>query len=126
MKLPRLLGFLAAFSIPGLAYAANTITLNCTGTLWSKDTDFKDKPIPPTSLFIDGKTVTGGFGDFSVTGVTNTHVMFQAPPRREGESPTQGQLDRISGSASVYSLYPNGGGMVWAHELTCKPANPLF
>ena len=64
MKLPRLLGFLAAFSIPGLAYAANTITLNCTGTLWSKDTDFKDKPIPPTSLFIDfdRKTVTGDLG----------------------------------------------------------------
>lgn len=123
--LPPLLSFAVLVSVAGLACAANTITLNCTGTLWSEATDFKDKSIPPQSLFInfDRKTVTGGFGDFSITGVTSTHVMFEAPPSREGELPIKGHVDRVTGSASIYALRSDGNGMVWSHTLSCNRAN---
>jgi hypothetical protein len=79
MQLIRLLGFLTVFSVTGLACAANTVMLNCTGTLHSKETDFKDKPISPGSLFIDfdRKIVSGAFGTFSITAVTNASAVSQ-------------------------------------------------
>jgi hypothetical protein len=117
---------LIAFApVVGLAFAADKIILSCTqGTFWSKTTNFEAKAIPAQSLVIDfdRKTVTGSFGDFSITSITDTHVLFSD----QGEPPHRGQLDRVSGSASISSLSVAARETSFSYELSCKPAKPLF
>jgi hypothetical protein len=65
-----------------------------------------------------------GLGNFSITSVSDTHVAFAVPASGQGEVPTLGSVDRVSGSTVIYQS--DSGAMIYSYKLACKRADPLF
>ena len=106
----------------GMAFAASKISLSCSGTLATKESQFEDMPISNQSLIIDFDegTVKGSLGSFSISKVSENSVAFRA------NDPTiSGYVDRVTGSASVVA-WLDKTHVAYHYQLTCRTATPLF
>jgi hypothetical protein len=127
-----LIAFATAFLLTGGAYAADEITLACSGNWLAGPTGAsfsgKDRMPVSTSLVIDldKKTITdtGGIGcqnpSCPITEVTDTYIRF-----KDLET-WQGGIDRVTGALTVYGSIDRGGPAWTIYDLTCKPAKTLF
>ena len=122
-----LLSLAAIVSVAGLACAANKVSLSCAATYASKESQFQERPMPAGGLVIDFDrgTVASLFGSFFITNVTETHVGFEAPARDPKVRPTEGLLDRHSGSGNVIA-WRDANTMLYVIRFACKRADPLF
>ena len=121
-KSAQLVTFAVVASVAGVAFAADKISLSCSGTLASKESSFESMPISNQSLVIDFAqgTVKGSMGNFSIIKVSDNSVAFKA------NDPTiSGYVDRVTGSASVVA-WKDQTHVLYHYQLTCRPAQPLF
>ena len=125
--LPSLLCSAVLMSVAGSAWAADKITLSCSGTLASKESNFEGMPVGDQSLVIDldQGSVTGSLGDFTIFKVSETSIAFTAEPRDPKVQSIIGGVDRVSGFASLAARLDDTH-LLYVYQLNCKLANPLF
>ena len=113
---------LALALLAGPTYAADKLTFTCSGTSVLERQDGVIPVIGQSLVFdLDGKTVTGSLGTFSIYEITETSIKFQTSS--SSGSRTAGHFDRSSGLATLeMSGSKNFDGVF---KLTCKPAKPL-
>ena len=103
-------------------YAADNITLTCSGTMWVKGlTKEGQAPNPSFVIDLDEGIVTSSLGEFAITELTPSRISFKA---KHGETAWYGGVDRFSGNAIV--TVQRNDEIVTDYKLTCKEANPLF
>ena len=120
----------AAIAVAGVSYAADKITLSCSGTTTFYPV-LNKRPSGVGSILIDldnGIVLTNpGNHSVPIIKITEESIMFGGPPdggSGEGGWLVSGSIDRISGVVSM-SVSGNRGPM-WGEDLVCKPAKPLF
>lgn len=122
------MGVIAALN--GTAYASEPIALTCSGTIWAPEHKIIDEPVSAQSLIIDldGLTVRGSLGTFTITSISDSNISFQAPLQEKGRvtGTLTGGVDRISGFANLAASRNGGKSYVLIYQLNCKPARPLF
>jgi hypothetical protein len=103
-------------------YAADKITLTCSGTMWVKGlTEEGQAPNPSFVIDLDEGIVTSSLGEFAITELTPSRISFKA---KHGKTAWSGGVDRFSGDAIV--TVQRNNEIVTDYKLTCKGANPLF
>ena len=113
------------FPLSGVSYAADKITLTCSGLLWDGRFPIKKETVPPQSVTIDPDKgiVTMPLGDSDLSEITENYVMF-AGVSDDRKRSWRGRIDRISGSGYVTMSF--GSEFSSNIQLSCKPAKPLF
>jgi hypothetical protein len=109
----------------GVSYAADKITLTCSGMQWDGRVPIKKEAVPPQSVIIDldKGIVTMPLGDSDLSEITENYVMF-AGVSDDRKRSWKGRIDRISGSGYVTMSF--GSEFSSNTQLSCKPAKPLF
>ena len=110
---------------PGIASAADKITLNCSGTVADPE-KFEVTPAPAESFVIDldkGAVSTSLLGSFSITKRTEDRIDFKAESGQPGEF-TVGSVSRVTGVATVVAWRDDE--MLWNYSFKCKRADRLF
>ena len=80
-------------------YAADKITLNCSGTVWVKGVTREGQaPNPSFVIDLDDGIVTSSLGEFAITELTPSRISFKA---KHGDTAWYGGVDRFSGYAIV-------------------------
>ena len=123
LRFLRLTALLVLF--PGIACAADKITLNCSGTVADPE-KFEVTPAPAESFVIDldkGEVSTSLLGSFSIIKRTEHRIEFKAESRQPGEL-TVGSVSRLTGVATVTAWREDE--MLWNYSFKCKRADPLF
>jgi hypothetical protein len=99
-------------------YAADKITLTCSGTMWVKGlTNERQAPNPSFVIDLDEGIVTSSLGEFAITELTPGRISFKA---KHGQTAWYGGVDRFSGGAIVTVQHNNE--IVTDYKLTCKPS----
>jgi hypothetical protein len=110
--------------LTGPSYAADKITLTCSGMQWDGRLPIKKETVPPQSVIIDlvKGIVMMPLGDSDLSEITEDYVMF-AGVSDDRKRSWKGRIDRISGSGYVTTSF---GSEFSSNTLSCKPAKPLF
>jgi hypothetical protein len=103
-------------------YAADKITLNCSGTVSVKGVTREGQaPNPSFVIDLDDGIITSSLGEFAITELTPSRISFKA---KHGDTAWYGAVDRFSGDAIVTVQRSNE--VVTDYKLGCKGAQPLF
>jgi len=115
--------------LAGSAYATEPITLVCRGSWWATESDIRGQELPDQSMIInfDAGKVSSSLGEFDITSVTDTKILFAAPFQESGKvaGHFSGGIDRISGAMSLamtrdFKTYPI------VYQLVCKTTRAMF
>jgi hypothetical protein len=109
----------------GVSYAADKITLTCSGMQWDKSFPIKKEIVPPQSVIIDldKGIVTMPLGESDLSEITENYMTF-AGVSDDRKRSWKGRIDRISGAGYVTITF--GSEISSNIQLSCKPAKPLF
>jgi hypothetical protein len=121
-----LMAFATTLLLTGISYAADKITLACSGMSKSFLRDHYTPGFPVSISVVvdlDQATVTTMYGVFPITNGTENRILFAG----EGDRgvAVRGSIDRISGTTGM-SIHHTGVSIDDLLDLTCKPAKPLF
>ena len=119
-----LIAFATALLLSGVSYAADKITLVCSGTTSVGSSTLPMETLMTLIVDLYRGTVTSswvGFQVSSITQATESNINFEGAKPEFGT--WEGRIDRYSGSAW---LSAKTRGINSIYELTCKPAKPLF
>ena len=124
-----LIAFAIALLLTGASYAADKITLTCSGTIKTTDFIHGESGGSPVSTSIvvdlDQGTVATANDVYSITKVTENHIDFHGKSTTGGEA--YGRIDRVSGTTGWSIRDSAGTKSLWTlFDLNCKPAKPLF
>jgi hypothetical protein len=111
--------------LTGVSYAADKITLACSGTSWTKGNNIHMQAAPSQSFVMDpdrGIVTSPLFGKLSILKSTEDVISFKGVA--ENGDIIVGRFDRYSGFATVRTWHNKE--LVLNYDLNCKRANPLF
>jgi hypothetical protein len=111
--------------LTGVSYAADKITLACSGTSWTKGNNIQTQA-PSQSFVIDpdrGIVTSPLFGKLSILKSTGDDISFKGVA--ENGNIIVGRFDPYSGFATVRTWH-NNKELLLNYNLNCKRANPLF
>jgi hypothetical protein len=105
--------------LTGPAYAADKLGFVCSGKFSPLNSSQAAEILSYETLLIDleGKTVSGFIGKFTIDEITDYQIKFSAPTTQSGVS-AKGTFDRYSGKVVVVTF--------GTYELFCRPARLLF
>lgn len=125
---------LCLFSIACVATAqpahATEVALKCTAKKWVPEANIVAAPLAPQSIIIDleHEMITGSLGQFAITKVLDSSIVFQAPYQEQGKIIGQmvGRADRVTGFTTLSATRNEGKTVILIYNLTCKSASRMF
>jgi hypothetical protein len=126
----KLIAKLSACSLILLSFEslAAPIDLDCSGAWWNAKRNVENEPVHDLLIEVDldvGK-VSGSYGVFAITRVTNGLVFFERPYEENGRIVGQmrGQINRLSGETLLEASRDEEKSPVIVYQLKCQ--RPLF
>ena len=113
--------FALTMPLAALSYAADKITLDCSGT--TTVVDQTEPSVGSIQIDMDNRIVLINPGEHSVpiTKITEQSITFSG---NSSGFLVNGSVDRISGAMSMG--VSGDTGLLWNYNLMCKPAKPIF
>ena len=107
---------------------AAPVELGCSGAWWNTKENVENEPVHDLLLTVDieaGK-VSGSYGVFKITHVTNGMVFFERPYEESGRivGQVRGHINRLSGETLVESSRDEEKSPITVYQLQCQ--RPLF
>jgi hypothetical protein len=119
---------LFALSLWSCESLAAPVELDCSGAWWNAKRNVENEPVHNLLLTVDvdAAKVSGSYGMFTITRVTNSMIFFERPYEEGGSIVGQmrGQINRVSGHAILEASLDGEKSPVTVYQLTCQ--RPLF